>query len=137
MDEEREARVWARVRGERVLPLGDCAQCAGIYRWLYKRDICRETAAGLLKQQTEQLEILRGLLALNGQPEPDWVAADPVGMTEAQAAAKGVELCRALAAAYAALAADPTFGGLFARLSAQSWSMTGDALRVYRRVKGK
>ena len=65
------------------------------------------------------------------------MTADPVGMTEAQVAAKGVELCRALAAAYAALAADPTFGGLFARLSAQSWSMTGDALRVYRRVKGK
>ena len=107
MDEEREARVWARVRGERVLPLGDCAQCAGIYRWLYKRGICRETAAGLLKQQTEQLEILRGLLALNGQPEPDWMAADPA------------------------------FGGLFARLSAQSWSMTGEALWVYRRVKGK
>ena len=96
MDAEQEARVWARVRGGRVLPLGDCARCAGIYRWLYKRGICRETAAGLLKQQTEQLEILRGLLALNGQPEPDWVMADPVGMTEVQAAAKGVELCRAL-----------------------------------------
>ena len=54
MDAEQEARVWARVRGERVLPLGDCARCAGIYRWLYKRGICRETAAGLLKQQTEQ-----------------------------------------------------------------------------------
>lgn len=137
MDAEQEARVWARVRGERVLPLGDCARCAGIFRWLYKRGICRETAAGLLKQQTGQLEILRGLLALNGQPEPDWVMADPVGMTEVQAADKGVELCRALAAAYAAMGMDPAFGGLFARLSTQSWAMTGEALRVYQRVKGK
>ena len=137
MDAEQEARVWARVRGERVLPLGNCARCAGIFRWLYKRGSCRETAAGLLKQQTEQMEILRGLLALNGQPELDWVTADPVGMTEVQAAAKGVELCRALAAAYAALGTDPAFGGLSARLAAQSWAMTGGARRAYQRVKGK
>lgn len=132
MEEEREQAVWARVRGTPGLPIQECARCAGLLRTLYKRGLCRETTAWLLKKQMEQLETIRGIYALLGEREPGWVMADAQGLTDGETAAEAAQLCRALAMAYSALEEDASFGGLYRLFSRESWAMVGALLRVYR-----
>lgn len=135
MEEEREKEVWARVRGQRGLPVQDCAQCAGVLRYLWKRGIGREITARLMKRQLEQLDLLRGVCRLSGQTEAAWVAADPQGLDDRQATAQCVSLLRNLAASYGRLEGDCAFGGVFRQLAAETWTMTGEMIRLYERME--
>lgn len=123
MEEEREKEVWARVRGQRGLPVQDCAQCAGVLRYLWKRGIGREITARLMKRQFEQLDLLRG------------VCRDPQGLDDRQATAQCVALLRKLAASYGRLEGDCAFGGVFRQLAAETWTMTGEMIRLYERME--
>lgn len=134
MDAEQERAVWERVRGQRSLPLRECAQCVGLMRYLWKRGVCRDTLSRLLRKQVEQLDTLRGLVRLRGDPEEPWVAADPQGMDVRQAALQCAELLRGLAVKYALGEGDAGSGGLFRRFAEETWGMFGEMVRVYQKM---
>lgn len=134
MEEAREKAVWERVRGKKELPVCLCARCAGMTRFLWKQGVSRETTRKLMQQLMHQLDTLRGLTALTGVREPDWVMAEPQGVAPRQAAAQCVALLRELATEYARWEQDPAFSGLFRQLEEEAWAMVGEMARLFLRL---
>lgn len=87
-----------------------------------------------MKKGMDQLDTLRGLCALTGVREPDWVMAEPQGVEPREAAWQCVVMLRELAQTYGGLAQDPHDGGLFRILSEETWGMVGQMLRVVQRM---
>ena len=131
MDEERERRVWQRVRAQ--LPIQEAAACAGTLRSLYKYGKARELTARLLQTQMEHLDVLRGIQRRLGRQEPAWVISDPQGDCLGLAG-MALDQVRDLGKSYAALSQDEAFGPVFQLMEAETAAMRKDLLRFYSRL---